>query len=119
MLAGRTSERKPLNLIGPEPGCLVPLCDITRQRHDNARHPSGNTAIGGSAQRTERALWLEPQDGCEVEEASLRPLCAHGENGEFHTFVFDGPIFNEPVRFLPGEVTRRDSFLFCDLLPET
>lgn len=26
-----------------------------------------------------------------------------GENGEFHTFVFDGPIFSEPIRFQIGE----------------
>ncbi|RZM11884.1 MAG: ATP-binding protein [Pedobacter sp.] len=26
-----------------------------------------------------------------------------GENGEFHTFVFDGPLFNEPVKFTLGE----------------
>jgi uncharacterized protein (TIGR00290 family) len=40
-----------------------------------------------------------------------------GENGEFHTFVFDGPIFRTPVRFRTGEVVERDSFVFCDLLP--
>src|SRR5579862_4245423 len=40
-----------------------------------------------------------------------------GENGEFHTFVFDGPIFQTPVRFTTGEVLERDSFVFCDLLP--
>lgn len=40
-----------------------------------------------------------------------------GENGEFHTFVFDGPIFREPVRFSFGETVCRDSFWFCDLLP--
>jgi uncharacterized protein (TIGR00290 family) len=40
-----------------------------------------------------------------------------GENGEFHTFVFDGPIFQQPVRFRTGEVVERESFLFCDLLP--
>ncbi|MGA2810084.1 MAG: ATP-binding protein [Candidatus Acidiferrum sp.] len=40
-----------------------------------------------------------------------------GENGEFHTFVFDGPIFKSPVRFATGEVVERNSFLFCDLLP--
>jgi uncharacterized protein (TIGR00290 family) len=40
-----------------------------------------------------------------------------GENGEFHTFVFDGPIFNQPVTFHTGEIVERDSFLFCDLLP--
>jgi len=41
-----------------------------------------------------------------------------GENGEFHTFVFDGPIFERTVRFTVGEVVQRDSFVFCDLLPE-
>ena len=41
-----------------------------------------------------------------------------GENGEFHTFVFDGPIFREPVCFRIGEVVERDSFVFCDLLPQ-
>lgn len=41
-----------------------------------------------------------------------------GENGEFHSFVFDGPIFSEPVRFRRGEVVLRDErFSFCDLLP--
>ena len=40
-----------------------------------------------------------------------------GENGEFHTFAFDGPIFARPVEFTVGEVVQRDSFVFCDLLP--
>jgi uncharacterized protein (TIGR00290 family) len=40
-----------------------------------------------------------------------------GENGEFHTFVFDGPIFAEPVRFSIGEKVCRDGFWFCDLVP--
>jgi uncharacterized protein (TIGR00290 family) len=41
-----------------------------------------------------------------------------GENGEFHTFVFDGPNFRETVKFSIGERVARDSFWFCDLLPE-
>ena len=40
-----------------------------------------------------------------------------GENGEFHTFVFDGPVFRTPVRFIPGEKVLREGFYFCDLLP--
>jgi uncharacterized protein (TIGR00290 family) len=40
-----------------------------------------------------------------------------GENGEFHTFVFDGPIFRNPIAVRTGEVIERDSFVFCDLLP--
>ena len=41
-----------------------------------------------------------------------------GENGEFHSFVFDGPIFKERIAFTLGEVVLRDSFYFCDLLPK-
>jgi diphthamide synthase (EF-2-diphthine--ammonia ligase) len=39
-----------------------------------------------------------------------------GENGEFHTFVHDGPGFRSPVRFTRGEVVLRDGrFWYCDL----
>jgi uncharacterized protein (TIGR00290 family) len=41
-----------------------------------------------------------------------------GENGEFHTFVFDGPIFRQPIPVRAGEIVTRDGFVFCDLLPE-
>jgi diphthamide synthase (EF-2-diphthine--ammonia ligase) len=41
-----------------------------------------------------------------------------GENGEFHSFVHDGPLFREPVAHQIGEVVLRDDrFCFCDLLP--
>ncbi|MXZ48327.1 MAG: diphthine--ammonia ligase [Candidatus Dadabacteria bacterium] len=39
-----------------------------------------------------------------------------GENGEFHTFVFDGPIFSQPIEFAGGTVVERDGFFFYDLL---
>ncbi len=38
-----------------------------------------------------------------------------GENGEFHTFVYDGPIFRHPVPVAKGEVVCREGFWFCDL----
>jgi len=41
-----------------------------------------------------------------------------GENGEFHTFVFDGPLLSKPVRFRLGETVLRESFWFRDLVPE-
>ena len=41
-----------------------------------------------------------------------------GENGEFHTFVFDGPGFREPVAFSFGEIVLRDGFWFADLVPD-
>jgi diphthamide synthase (EF-2-diphthine--ammonia ligase) len=41
-----------------------------------------------------------------------------GENGEFHTFVSDGPLFRSPVPYTLGERTLRDGrFAYCDLLP--
>ena len=42
-----------------------------------------------------------------------------GENGEFHTYVFDGPIFRSPIPVQVGAVVERDSFVFCDVLPAT
>lgn len=40
-----------------------------------------------------------------------------GENGEFHTFTFDGPIFKEKICFSIGEnVLRNERFSFCDLV---
>lgn len=41
-----------------------------------------------------------------------------GEKGEFHTFVFDGSMFQRPVRWQAGEsVLRDDRFAFHELLP--
>lgn len=40
-----------------------------------------------------------------------------GENGEFHSYVYDGPIFDRVVGVTVGEVVRRDSRYFADLLP--
>ena len=38
-----------------------------------------------------------------------------GENGEFHTFAFDGPIFSRPIDVSRGRVVERGGFVFCDL----
>ena len=40
-----------------------------------------------------------------------------GENGEFHTFVFDGPIFRNPIGVRVGEIVERDSYIYADLMP--
>lgn len=40
-----------------------------------------------------------------------------GERGEFHTFAYDGPIFNRPLHVRAGVVVERDGFVFADLLP--
>jgi uncharacterized protein (TIGR00290 family) len=41
-----------------------------------------------------------------------------GENGEFHSFVFDGPVFEQQIPHTTGEVVLRENgFYYCDLLP--
>ena len=40
-----------------------------------------------------------------------------GENGEFHSFAFDGPIFKHRINHTVGEVVQRDHYCFCDLVP--
>jgi uncharacterized protein (TIGR00290 family) len=60
--------------------------------------------------------------GREIDEEFLRALpptvdpC--GENGEYHSFVYDGPILRERVAYRRGETALRDGrFFYCDLLP--
>jgi uncharacterized protein (TIGR00290 family) len=60
--------------------------------------------------------------GREYDEKFLSDLPADvdlcGENGEFHSFVYDGPIFRESVLFTKGEIVLRDNrFYYCDLVP--
>lgn len=40
-----------------------------------------------------------------------------GENGEFHSFAFDGPMFQYPIEVIIGETIHRDGVYFKDLLP--
>jgi len=58
--------------------------------------------------------------GRELDESFFHDLPANvdacGENGEFHTFVFDAPFFNLPSPFERRNFNR-DGFIFCDLLP--
>jgi len=59
--------------------------------------------------------------GREYDEKFLSDLPVNvdpcGENGEFHTFVYNGPIFCEKVDFKKGALTLKDNrFYSCDLL---
>lgn len=40
-----------------------------------------------------------------------------GERGEFHTFAFDGPMFDKAVDVEVGEIAERDGFVYADVLP--
>jgi uncharacterized protein (TIGR00290 family) len=47
-----------------------------------------------------------------------RAVDACGENGEFHTFVYDAPVFSAPITIRGGGVVTRDGFVFADVLPK-
>ena len=57
--------------------------------------------------------------GRELDKSFFEDLPAEvdpcGENGEFHTFVYDGPIFSNVIAVERGEIVERDGFYFCDL----
>ena len=57
----------------------------------------------------------------DIRSSLLRDLPSNvdpcGENGEFHSFAYAGPIFQHPIPHTIGEVVRRDRYVFCDLVP--
>jgi uncharacterized protein (TIGR00290 family) len=57
--------------------------------------------------------------GAAFDESFLESLPAGidacGENGEFHTFAWDGPMFDHPIHVRLGEMVERDGFVFRDL----
>jgi uncharacterized protein (TIGR00290 family) len=59
--------------------------------------------------------------GREFDHSLLKELPAGvdpcGEKGEFHSFVYDGPMFGQEINISQGEKVERDGFWFCDLLP--
>ncbi|HEX4486620.1 MAG TPA: hypothetical protein VH088_10160 [Terriglobales bacterium] len=40
-----------------------------------------------------------------------------GENGEFHSFVYAGPMFRDSIAIESGETVTRDGFVYADVLP--
>jgi uncharacterized protein (TIGR00290 family) len=74
-----------------------------------------------------------------IDESFLNDLPGHvdpcGENGEFHSFVFEAPVFKDPIMFVKGDIVYKKytapknadddipsnapdyGFYFCDLMP--
>ena len=61
--------------------------------------------------------------GMEINEEFIRTLppgvdvC--GENGEFHSFVYDGPLFKEKINVKKGKIHTSGCFAFLEILPES
>jgi diphthamide synthase (EF-2-diphthine--ammonia ligase) len=65
--------------------------------------------------------------GRDFDQSLLRDLPSTadpcGENGEFHSFAYAGPMFNREtfnhrIPIVTGEKVERDGFWFCDVLPD-
>lgn len=59
--------------------------------------------------------------GAEFDRAFLRALPESvdpcGENGEFHSFVYDGPMFEQAIAVKRGEIVEKEGFIYADLIP--
>ena len=50
----------------------------------------------------------------EFERIGIDPC---GEKGEYHTVVTDGPLFDHPIQFQPGEFSQHSGYWFAGLMP--
>lgn len=109
----RTYREKQLEPTGLEP--LFPLWEIP-----TAKLARDMIAHGLRAKLTCVDTRQLPASfaGREFDLALLRDLPPEadpcGERGEFHTCIYDGPMFTAPVRLQAGDVVNRDGFAFAD-----
>jgi len=113
----RKYREQMLSRIGMK--CIFPLWK--RDTHELARSFINN---GFKAVITNVDLTFLGKEfaGREFDEQFLLDLPSSvdpcGENGEFHSFVFDGPLFHEMIHFTKGEILLRENrFYYCDLIP--
>jgi diphthamide synthase (EF-2-diphthine--ammonia ligase) len=75
--------------------------------------------VGRSDSRSDTRALDASFVGREFDAELLRDLPAFvdpcGENGEFHTFVYDGPMFAAPMAIESGETVAKDPFVWLDL----
>jgi uncharacterized protein (TIGR00290 family) len=113
----RKHREQTLSRIGMK--CIFPLWK--KDTHELARSfiKSGFKAV---ITNVDSSVLGKEFAGREFDEQLLQDLLPGvdpcGENGEFHTFVFDGPMFHERILFTKGEILlRENSYYYCDLIP--
>lgn len=65
-------------------------------------------------QRTDECFLGRPYDSKTIAELEQAGIDVAGEGGEFHTFVFDGPIFQTPVDFRIDKIVSDEHYSFID-----
>lgn len=117
---------------------LAPLFPLWKKDSRNLMHEFLEAGFRTLVCSADASFFSEEQTGKTIDHSFLLSLPAEvdacGENGEFHTFVYDGPIFNSPVKFDSGQVISQrysynvleddglvkrceSSFWFQELLP--
>jgi uncharacterized protein (TIGR00290 family) len=112
----RSYREKQLQSTGIEP--LFPLWEIPT--HELAR-----TMIAGGLRAKIVCVdsrQLDPSfAGREFDAGLLHDLPSTidpcGERGEFHSCVYDGPMFTSPIPLEAGEIVNRSSFIYADFTP--
>ena len=112
----RTYRERQLKDTGLEP--LFPIWEIPTQALAQEMISAGLRA---------KLVCVDPKQissgfiGRDFDRAFLQDLPAAadpcGENGEFHSFVYAGPMFSQEIAIVTGEKVERDGFWFCDVLP--
>jgi uncharacterized protein (TIGR00290 family) len=109
----RTYREQQLGSTGIEP--LFPLWDIPTRELARAMIAGGLRAKLSCVDSRQ----LDPSfAGREFDTELLHDLPSTvdpcGERGEFHSCVYDGPMFSHPVELEPGEIVNRDGFIYAD-----
>lgn len=105
-------------MAGTGLGTIFPLWGRPTRELAEEMLAAGQKAVLTTVDR--RVLPLELA-GHPFDESLLRRLpegvdpC--GENGEFHTFAWDGPAFRHPVPIRVGPIVEREGFAYADVLP--
>jgi len=102
-----------------EPTGLTPLFPVWRIPTGELAHDMIRAGLKAKVTCVDPAKLDRSFAGREFDFEFLRDLpptvdpC--GENGEFHTFVYDAPVFSSPIPVQVGEVVERDGFVFADV----
>jgi len=97
---------------------VLPLWEKRREALLEAFWSSGFKAvIVGVKEEAVDAKWLGRNlDRRAAEEFQKLGIDLCGEEGEYHTFVYDGPNFRRPVSFAAGEVRRHEGYALLELV---
>jgi diphthamide synthase (EF-2-diphthine--ammonia ligase) len=111
----RTYRERMLTGTGLEP--LFPVWQISTAQLAREMHARG---LRARVACIDRRVLDRSFAGREYDASFLADLPAAvdpcGENGEFHTFVYDAPMFRCPIAVEPGELHEDGYFTFADLL---